>query len=115
MRRIIEIKRVIEWFFQRVTGVILVIGLTLHFYAMHFSSSGGITHDAILVRLSSPYWITFNIIFLLAAIYHGFNGLLGIMLEYVHSEKLQKALEGLLIVVAASLFALGIYILIGNP
>ena len=116
MRRIIEIKRVIEWFFQRVTGVILLIGLTLHFHTMHYSNGEQITHEAILARLSSPYWIAFNIIFLLATIYHGFNGLLGIMLDYVHSEKIQKALEGVLILMAASLFGLGIYILIGsNP
>ena len=111
MRRIIEIKPVIEWFFQRITGVVILMGLIVHFYTMHYSGAGQISHEAVLARLYNPYWIVFNIIFLLSVIYHGFNGLLGIMPEYVHSHKMQKMLEGVLIVIAITLVSVGIYIL----
>ena len=111
MKRIIEIKRVIEWFFQRITGVVLLIGLIVHFQTMHYSGAGQISHESILARLSNPYWIAFNIIFLLSLTYHGFNGLLGIMLEYVRSDKMQKVLEGVLIILAITLVSVGVYIL----
>ena len=111
MKRIIEIKRVIEWFFQRITGVVILIALIVHFQILHYSGTPRITHEAVLARLSNPYWIVFNIVFLLSVTYHGFNGLLGIMLEYVHSHKMQKALEGFLIIAAITLFGLGVYIL----
>ena len=111
LKRIIEIKRVIEWFFQRITGVVLLIGLIVHFQTMHYSGAGQISYEAVFARLSNPYWIVFNIVFLLSVTYHGFNGLLGIMPEYVHSHKMQKVLEGVLIVIAITLVSVGIYIL----
>ena len=94
-------KEVFEWFFLRVTGVILLAGLSLHFYTMHYNGPAQ----------TGTYWRTFHFIFLLSAIYHGFNGLFGIMLEYVHSRKLQKIFEGILIVTALILVGFGFYIL----
>ena len=95
-------KEVFEWFFLRITGVILLAGLSLHFYTMHYNGPAQ----------TGPYWKTFNLIFLVSAIYHGFNGLFGIMLEYVHSRKLQKIFEGVLIVTALTLVGAGVYILL---
>jgi succinate dehydrogenase / fumarate reductase membrane anchor subunit len=94
-------KEVIEWLLLRVTGVILLAGLALHFYTMHY---GGPAQ-------TGNYWKTFNFIFLLSAIYHGFNGLLGIMLEYVRSPITQKILEGVLIISALILVGFGYNIL----
>ena len=95
-------KEVFEWFFLRITGIILLAGLMLHFYTMHYNGPAQ----------TGTYWITFNFIFLLSAIYHGFNGLFGIMLEYVRSQKLQKIFEGVLIVTALTLIGAGVYILL---
>lgn len=94
-------KEVFEWFFLRITGVILLAGLMLHFYTMHYNGPAQ----------TGPYWRAFNFIFLLSAIYHGFNGLFGIMLEYVRSRKLQKIFEGVLIITALILVGFGFYIL----
>lgn len=94
-------KEVFEWFFLRITGVILIVGLSLHFYTMHYNGPAQ----------TGSYWRAFNFIFLLSAVYHGFNGLLGIMLEYVHSRILQKILEGILIITALILVGIGFYIL----
>lgn len=94
-------KEVFEWFFLRITGVILLAGLILHFYTMHYNGPAQ----------TGPYWRAFNFIFLVSAIYHGFNGLLGIMIEYVHSRRLQKIFEGVLIVTALTLVGAGFHIL----
>lgn len=95
-------KEVFEWFFLRITGVILLAGLSLHFFTMHYNGPDQ----------TGPYWRVFNFIFLLSAVYHGFNGLLGIMLEYVHSRNLQKIFEGVLIITALILVGAGAYILL---
>lgn len=105
------LKQVIEWLFQRVTGVVLLFGLIIHFYTMHYSGAGQLSYEMISARISNPYWIGFNIIFLVSAVYHGLNGLLGIILEYVHSHHMQKVCEGLLILVGIVLTGVGIYIL----
>ena len=105
------LKQIIEWFFQRITGAVLLFGLILHFYTMHYSGADQISYEMVSARLSNPYWIIFNIIFLVSVIYHGFNGLLGIMLEYVHSHRIQKICEGTLILVGIFLTSVGIYIL----
>jgi len=103
---------VILWLLQRVSGVILVVGLFIHFYLMHFSGPEQLTHTSVTNRLSNPFWIGFNGIFLLSAIYHGFNGLWGIVLEYVSSKRLLKICQGLLFTTASLLIVTGIYILV---
>ncbi len=102
---------VITWLLQRVSGVILVAGLLIHFYLMHFSGPEQLTYASVTNRLSNPFWIAFNVIFLLSAIYHGFNGLWGIALEYVSSLRLLRFFQTFILIAASALSATGIYIL----
>lgn len=94
-------KEIFEWLFLRITGVILLAGLVLHFYTMHY---GGPFQ-------TGPYWRAFNFIFLISAVYHSFNGIFGIMLEHVRSRRLQKICKGALIITASALVSVGVYIL----
>lgn len=105
-------KGVRGWLFQRVTGVMLLAGLIVHFYIMHFSGPEQIRHESLIQRLSNPYWIGFDFAFLVSAIYHGFNGLWGMVVEYVSSAKLQKGFQIVLLINASLLIAIGIYILV---
>ncbi|MFQ6618847.1 MAG: succinate dehydrogenase, hydrophobic membrane anchor protein, partial [Fidelibacterota bacterium] len=70
------------WLFQRITAIFLVIGLVVHFYVLHFVIEGDITFEKVASRLSSPWWITFDLLLLAAVIYHGLNGVWGIILDY---------------------------------
>lgn len=112
MRHILGLKHVIEWFFQRLTGIILIMGLVAHFYTMHYSGHGQIKYEVILGRLTNPYWVIFNLIFLVSVTYHGLNGLLSIMKDYVHSTRLLAILEWVLIAMGSLLVVIGINILI---
>ena len=91
--------------------MLLVAGLLIHFIIMHFSGPGQITYAFVSERLNSPFWRTFDLLFLLSVIYHGFNGLWGIALEYAGSAKLLKALQALILASAFGLAGVGIYIL----
>lgn len=104
-------KGVWAWLFQRVTGIILLAGLIVHFFIMHFSGPEQIRHESVIQRLSNPYWIAFDFAFLVSAVYHGFNGLWGMVVEYVSSAKLQKGFQIVLMINASLLIAIGIYVL----
>lgn len=101
---------VATWVLQRMSGIVLVAGMGIHFYTTHFSGGDALTYEAVRVRLDNPYWITFNVAFLLSVIYHGFNGLWGIAMEYVRGAVL-KWLQVLILGAAFALAFVGLNIL----
>jgi succinate dehydrogenase / fumarate reductase membrane anchor subunit len=73
------------WFYQRLSGLVLVILLLTHWGIEHLGTktADGIEYLDVATRLASPFWKTFNILFLVMAIFHGMNGLLMIIRDYV--------------------------------
>lgn len=96
------------WLFHRITGIILLAGLTIHLYIMHFSGQEQISYEFVRARILNPYWKTFNIVFLISAVYHGFYGMWGIATEYSVSRKVKSLIPAL----ACLLIITGIYIII---
>ncbi len=105
-------KGVLQWALQRITGLILFFGLIVHFYVMHYSGSSALEYEEIARRLSSPFWKGFDILFLGSILYHGFNGLWGIAIEYIHSRKLLKIAHTLIVLLAAGLLATGVMVIV---
>jgi succinate dehydrogenase / fumarate reductase membrane anchor subunit len=105
------VKGVAGWLFQRITGLLLIAGLILHFTIMHFSGSQEITYAFVVKRLSNPWWKTFDIAFLLTAIFHGFNGFRGLAIEYIGSDRLLELTQAVILLFAAGLAIAGIYII----
>ena len=101
-----------KWFLQRITGLILFAGLIVHFYIMHYSGAENITYEAVMTRLSSPLWKAFDIIFLVSVLYHAFNGLWGISIEYIKKEGNLKTLRAILVVLSIILFLKGVTIIL---
>ena len=79
-------RNAIGWYLQRITGGALVFLLIAHFWVEHFATEtlrrGDLTYEAIIGRVSQPWWQTIDIAFLLVALYHGLNGLRNILLDY---------------------------------
>ena len=75
-----------EWYFQRVTGGLLLILLAAHFWVEHFMTApllrGNLTFEVIAARISNPAWQGIDIAFLIVALLHGLNGLRNIILDY---------------------------------
>jgi succinate dehydrogenase / fumarate reductase membrane anchor subunit len=73
------------WYMQRITGALLVPLLIAHFWVEHFMSAtllrGDLDYTTVLSRISNPWWQAIDISFLLIALYHGLNGLYGIVLD----------------------------------
>jgi succinate dehydrogenase / fumarate reductase, membrane anchor subunit len=80
------VRNVIGWYLQRITGAALVLLLVAHFWVEHFATEtlrrGDLSYEAIIGRISNPWWQAIDIAFLLVALYHGLNGLRNIVLDY---------------------------------
>jgi len=103
---------VLAWFLQRISGVVLFLGLVVHFYVMHYSGEGQIGYEAVMARLRNPFWITFDVLFLVFVIYHGFNGIWGIVVEYIASSTLRRVCHRILLASSFILLGAGVYIVV---
>ena len=78
------------WFMQRVTAVILIVGLGTHLVATHILSVGELGYDNIAARLAGVFFIVIDVGLLAAAIYHGLNGLRMVLLDYFWNARRQR-------------------------
>ncbi len=95
-----------EWFFQRVSGIALLILLIGHFYIQHFYAPGTTPdYHTVAVRLSGMGWKLFDLTFVVFALWHGINGIFEFIDDYVHSD-------GWRLFIRALFWVLGIFYLI---
>ena len=78
------------WFWQRVTGAVLVIGMAVHILVLPLSGRL-ITFESVYSRLSRAGWVFFDFILLSACIYHGFNGLWAVIADFNPKCSVRKA------------------------
>jgi succinate dehydrogenase / fumarate reductase membrane anchor subunit len=96
-----------RWFYQRITGIFLVVLLLIHFTIMHFIGTGETNYQAVAPRLASPYWKTFDLAFLIFALYHGLAGLWVVVDDYVHKDGWRIFIYSLIVLGGALLLVLG--------
>lgn len=70
------------WFFQRISGVALIVLLLMHFLVMHFT--GELNFADVSARVNTPLWKVIDLSFLLLALGHGLYGLWLITGDYLH-------------------------------
>jgi len=97
-----------DWYFQRISGVALLVTLFVHFFVLHYASPGPVSYEKVMARLSSPLWKAFDIAFLVFAIYHAMNGFKMIVDDYVHTAGARAVVVGLLWVGAIGFLGLGL-------
>lgn len=99
---------VLSWFFQRVSGAVLLAMLLFHFILMHFIvRSDEITYRWVAERFSDPLWKVFDESFLLLALWHGFYGFKMVADDYVRSDGWRLFLESLAFLLAFGLLVMG--------
>jgi succinate dehydrogenase cytochrome b556 subunit len=102
-------RNVIGWYLQRITGALLIVLLTAHFWVEHFMSAelrrGDLTYQAILGRIANPTWQFIDIAFLLVALFHGLNGLRNIVLDYSRIGRRAAQTISLVLVAAGVVWA----------
>jgi succinate dehydrogenase / fumarate reductase membrane anchor subunit len=106
------------WFYQRVTGVILIPLLYIHYKVNHFSIAGGQggfgadTYAEVAAKLADPFWKAFDILFVAFALYHGMNGLWIITADYVHKENHRLAVYGTLWTLGLAAFIAALIVIV---
>ena len=103
-----------SWFLQRITALLLVMGMSVHFFTFHFSPSRYASryYDEIVQRFCSPGWIAFHCCLLALVVFHGLNGFWGILIDFNLSKKTNYFFKQALWFVGVILFGIGLYILI---
>jgi succinate dehydrogenase / fumarate reductase membrane anchor subunit len=100
------------WFFQRISGVVLLLLLGLHFLVQHFTGGGDVTRMGVLARLASPWWLWFDVFFAALALYHGLNGVWMVTEDYLHKNWQRLLIWAGLVTMGLGLFALAVITLI---
>lgn len=98
----------IAWLLQRVTAILLFIGVIYHFVYYHFIRNGVYTWKEVVARMQSPWFNLLQFVFLVTALYHGLNGVWMVTEDYIHSRTWRIIIFSLILFVGMSLFFVGI-------
>ncbi len=94
------------WFLQRLSGLVLVVLLLVHFAVLH-GGDGVVTYEKVASRLATPAWKTFDLVFLILGIFHGMNGFLMVIRDYATTGWKRGALYAVVVVAALVALVLG--------
>jgi|Deesub1362A_J573_1020465.scaffolds.fasta_scaffold00240_9 succinate dehydrogenase cytochrome b556 subunit len=106
-------KKVLEpiwWFFQMISGILLLILVAGHLFATHFASKEALEYSNVVARLSSAPIKAIYILFLLIVVYHGINGMRAIFLDLTLSERARQIVNGGALVIGMITFIYGAYL-----
>ena len=79
------------WLMQRVSGIILAYALVVHLWTVNVVNQGDLNWQTISARMQEGnFWFIYYILFIPAVIYHAFNGLWSIFMDYDPSPSLQR-------------------------
>jgi succinate dehydrogenase / fumarate reductase, membrane anchor subunit len=100
------------WLFQRVTAVVLIVGLVTHLVATHIVNLGHLSFLNIGDRLGSTFFVIIDVSLLAASIFHGLNGARMVVLDYrLQSVAARRALAIALWVFGSATFVYGMWAL----
>ncbi len=99
------------WIWQALTGLALVILLSLHMIAQHFVVEGGLrTYEDVLRYVANPIIIVLEVLFLVAVTYHALTGVRAILFDLEMSDRAKTTTTRVLTVVGVILVAWGLYL-----
>jgi len=82
------------WFLQRITGVCLAFFLIMHLKVLHFTDKWHLDFQVVTDRLySSAWWQVFYLFFVPLAVFHGFNGIWGVIEDYRPGKGSSKGIK----------------------
>jgi succinate dehydrogenase / fumarate reductase membrane anchor subunit len=97
-----------QWYFMRISGLVLVVLALWHFTMTHILTDVAKTnHDYVVNRWKNPVWRIYDFALLTLGLFHGLNGLRVIIDDYVRSPAKRTAVKSALYVLSLALFAYG--------
>jgi len=95
------------WVLHRLSGLALIAYLCLHIFVIHNLAYGEQHFNAVMKFLGSPPFKLMEIGLLGVILYHAFNGLRVIAIDFWGGTKIQKALFWVMMAAAGILFVFG--------
>ncbi len=86
---------------HRLTGIVLVFYLLLHFSVLSYLARGPEAYQAALQFLDNPLFVALEVALIAAVVYHGLNGLRLLLMALNLGVKQQKAMFWVVFVLSA--------------
>ncbi len=81
----------VSWVLQRVSGILLAYTIIVHLWTVHYLKANHLTWETITERLAEgTFWSLYYLLFIPTVVYHAFNGIWGIVLDYSPSSAIRK-------------------------
>lgn len=100
------------WILHRLSGLALVFYITLHIWVINTLTQGPEKFDIIMNFLNSPLFKYLEVGLWGIILYHAFNGVRIIIVDFFKGSFVQKKIFFLLIAIALIMWAIGSYIIL---
>lgn len=107
------------WLLQLITGGLIGFFAGTHLVLMHLDNILGFfgvtieepsSWSSMIERAGKGLWLAFYLIFLTLVLYHGLNGLRGVILEVTPAPRTERIVTGLILAFGLIALGLGIYV-----
>lgn len=99
------------WLLQRVTAAFLIVTLAFHFFLLHFvNHAWEITFAGTQARMENVGYMLTMVAFLVAATFHGVNGVYNALINQGLSGTPKKVVLAVLVIASVALVAQGTYV-----
>ena len=88
---LIQKRGMFGWLMQRVSGIFLAYAMIVHLWTVNVVNQGDLNWQTISARLQEDnFWFIYYMLFIPVVIYHAFNGLWSIFMDYNPSPSLKR-------------------------
>jgi len=96
---------------QAVTGMLVLVLVTLHMIANHFVVKSGLRDFAdVVAYLSNPVVVALEVLFLVVVTWHGLLGLRAVLFDFGFSRRTESWITRILWVVGVAIVAYGLWL-----
>jgi succinate dehydrogenase / fumarate reductase, membrane anchor subunit len=101
------------WMTQAISGLLLIVILTIHMIAHHFVVEGGLRdYEQVLAYVQNPLVFALELVFIVVATVHALLGVRAVILDIGLSEGAKRTLNWTLTIIGAITLVYGIWLAI---
>jgi len=104
-----------NWLLHRLSGLVLVLGMVIHFWTLHFANGGEVTYQEVMRRLSTPLWKGIDTVLLGVCLYHALLGIRLVLMDFRPLRRYQAIIVWALLGLGILLFFFGLQIIVALP
>ena len=100
-----------SWILQAITGVLVIILISVHMIFQHFVAAGGLrTYADVIAYIRTPFFLGWETLFLIVVTWHALLGVRAIALDFGLKRSIERAFNWVLIVIGAGTVIYGLWL-----